>query len=197
MRLDKFYFLVYTGSVASVRHFYPEPRRASLLHCFMRPRPASLSKQARPPRPRQWSYHQTGILPPLKFFVSHSYENCRGVGVFFPNRNANFSANQFPAFNPFLFIRFRTLEAQRAARNPFAICRLRTLCHSMGGGGYAHLSNFQGAANATAFASSPTESPARCSVWCWRVFAALWSNPGRAACNTLERHDQSVECGGI
>src|SRR5690242_7169763 len=60
----------------------------------MRPRPASLSMQARPPRPRQWSYHQTGIVPRLKFFVSHSYENCRGGVVLFPNRNTNFSANQ-------------------------------------------------------------------------------------------------------
>jgi hypothetical protein len=28
------------------------------------------------PKPT-WSYHQTGILPRLKSFVSHSYENCR------------------------------------------------------------------------------------------------------------------------
>ena len=34
------------------------------------------------PKPT-WSYHQTGILPRLKPFVSHSYENCRGVYLFF------------------------------------------------------------------------------------------------------------------
>jgi hypothetical protein len=49
----------------------------------------------RPPHSRsrelfvQWSYLYTGILPRLKSFVCHSYENCRGVGVFFPIRNAS------------------------------------------------------------------------------------------------------------
>src|SRR6266705_4322853 len=31
-----------------------------------------------------WSYHHTGTLPRLISFVSHSYENTGGVGVFFP-----------------------------------------------------------------------------------------------------------------
>ena len=31
-----------------------------------------------------WSYQHTGTLPRLIFFASHSYENYRGVGVFFP-----------------------------------------------------------------------------------------------------------------
>jgi hypothetical protein len=35
-----------------------------------------------------WSYHHTGMLPPLISFVSYSYENTRGVGVFFPFRNS-------------------------------------------------------------------------------------------------------------
>jgi hypothetical protein len=37
----------------------------------------------------QWSYLYTGILPRLKSLVCRSYENCRGVGVFFPFRNAS------------------------------------------------------------------------------------------------------------
>ncbi len=36
----------------------------------------------------QWSYHQTAILSRLKSCVSHSYENCRRGGEFFPNRNS-------------------------------------------------------------------------------------------------------------
>ncbi len=35
-----------------------------------------------------WSYHHTGTLPRLISFICHSYENTRGVGVFFPFRNA-------------------------------------------------------------------------------------------------------------
>src|SRR6266852_2571777 len=35
-----------------------------------------------------WSYHHTGTLPRLISFVSHSYENTGGVGVFFPFRNS-------------------------------------------------------------------------------------------------------------
>src|SRR5260370_39013084 len=31
-----------------------------------------------------WSYHHTGTLPRLISFVSHSYANTGGVGVFFP-----------------------------------------------------------------------------------------------------------------
>jgi hypothetical protein len=40
-----------------------------------------------PPRslhPLQWSYLHTGMKPPLKSCVSHSYENSPGVGLFFP-----------------------------------------------------------------------------------------------------------------
>jgi len=35
-----------------------------------------------------WSYRYTGTLPQLISFVSHSYENTRGVGVFFPIWNS-------------------------------------------------------------------------------------------------------------
>jgi hypothetical protein len=37
-----------------------------------------------------WSYRHTGTLPQLISFVSHSYENTRGVGVFFPFWAAHF-----------------------------------------------------------------------------------------------------------
>src|SRR5713226_9419814 len=35
-----------------------------------------------------WSYPYTGTLPRLISFLSHSYENTGGVGVFFPFRDA-------------------------------------------------------------------------------------------------------------
>src|SRR5579864_1267390 len=59
-----------------------------------------------------------------------------GWGAILPKSERRLLGQSIPAFNPFLFILFRTLWSQRLTRNPFAICRLRTLCHSMGGGGY-------------------------------------------------------------
>src|SRR5690242_17089901 len=45
----------------------------------------------------QWSYHQTGISPRLKSFVSHSYENCRGVSCLFPFWNCSKHLPWLPA----------------------------------------------------------------------------------------------------
>ncbi len=42
-----------------------------------------------------WSYRYTGTLPRLISFVSHSYENTGGVGVFFPFRLSLSSAQGF------------------------------------------------------------------------------------------------------
>ncbi len=56
----------------------------------------------------QWSYLQTGTLPRLISFVCHSYENCRGVGVFFPFRNSPLATTP----NQFLFKHFDTLCPQ-------------------------------------------------------------------------------------
>src|SRR6266852_2542784 len=42
-----------------------------------------------------WSYRYTGTLPRLISFVSHSYENTGGVGVFFPFRLSLRSAQGF------------------------------------------------------------------------------------------------------
>src|SRR6266581_5293162 len=50
----------------------------------MRSHRALLPNRKGPAHPPQWSYLHTGILPRLNSFVCHSYENCRGVGVFFP-----------------------------------------------------------------------------------------------------------------
>jgi len=53
-----------------------------------RPRRVEGSLHFRSSHPHQWSYLYTGILPPLKSFVCHSYENCRGGGAFFPFWNS-------------------------------------------------------------------------------------------------------------
>jgi hypothetical protein len=58
----------------------------------MLPRPAVLQSRPALLHLPPWSYHQTGILPRLKSFISHSYENCRGVPSFFPIRNASIPA---------------------------------------------------------------------------------------------------------
>ena len=55
--------------------------RASMGHAVL------LTSQCNGNRPL-WSYLHTGTLPRLISFVSHSYENCRGVGGFFPNWNS-------------------------------------------------------------------------------------------------------------
>ena len=39
-------------------------------------------------QPTEWSYLHIGTKPPLKSFACHSYENCRGVGEFFPFWNS-------------------------------------------------------------------------------------------------------------
>src|SRR5216683_5861294 len=52
----------------------------------------------RPP----WSYRYTGTLPRLISFVSHSYANTGGVGVFFPFRLALSSAQGFILLAPTL-----------------------------------------------------------------------------------------------
>jgi hypothetical protein len=71
----------------------------------MSPRRAVSPYFSAPTHPSQWSYLQTGLPPQnkafichslrtlpfdvgLKSFVCHSYEKCRGVGVFFPFWNA-------------------------------------------------------------------------------------------------------------
>jgi len=43
-----------------------------------------------------WSYLHTGTLLRLISLICHSYENCRGVGVFFPNWNHSVSAFSVP-----------------------------------------------------------------------------------------------------
>ena len=48
-----------------------------------------------------WSYPYTGTLPRLISFVSHSYENTRGVGVFFPFWNSLFSLHFWRRLSPF------------------------------------------------------------------------------------------------
>jgi hypothetical protein len=67
----------------------PEGLRAVLLT----PSPRSL-------HPTKRSYLHTGMKPQLKSCVCHSYENCRGVGVFFPEWNSR-SATQ-PSFTSIL-----------------------------------------------------------------------------------------------
>ena len=47
-----------------------------------------LTPSSRLVQPTKWSYLQIGTKPPLKSFACHSYENCRGVGVFFPFWNS-------------------------------------------------------------------------------------------------------------
>ena len=55
----------------------------------MRPRRAVLlTPSSRLAQPTKWSYLHIGTKPPLKSFACHSYENCRGVGVFFPFWNS-------------------------------------------------------------------------------------------------------------
>src|SRR5713101_1570881 len=49
-----------------------------------------------------WSYRYTGTLPRLISFVSHSYENTGGVGVFFPFRLALSNAQGFILLAPTL-----------------------------------------------------------------------------------------------
>ena len=66
--------------------------------------PFSMAR-SRPP----WSYHQTGTLPRLIFFVCHSYENTGGVGVFFPFWNSTASpapASSNRAASPFIGLLF-------------------------------------------------------------------------------------------
>src|SRR6266446_6130347 len=46
-----------------------------------------------------WSYRYTGTLPRLISFVSHSYENTGGVGVFFPFWNSPTRAFPRPSIN--------------------------------------------------------------------------------------------------
>jgi hypothetical protein len=46
-----------------------------------------------------WSYLHTGTLPPLIPFVSHSYENTGGVGVFFPLWNSLVACGRFDPGN--------------------------------------------------------------------------------------------------
>jgi hypothetical protein len=74
---------------------------------------------------------QTIFITPLEC----AFTKTAGVGGIIPKSERKLLGQSIPAFNPFLFILFRTLWSQRLTRNPFAICRLRTFCHSMGGGG--------------------------------------------------------------
>jgi|SRR5216684_753166 len=55
--------------------------RASMGHAVLLTLPSDHSYPA-------WSYRHTGTLPRLISFVSHSYENTGGVGVFFPFWNS-------------------------------------------------------------------------------------------------------------
>ena len=45
-------------------------------------RPVLLTPSSRSVHPTKWSYLYTCMKPPLKSCVSHSYENCRGVGYY-------------------------------------------------------------------------------------------------------------------
>jgi hypothetical protein len=55
--------------------------RASMGHAVLLTLPSDGNRPS-------WSYPYTGTLSPLISFVSHSYENTRGVGVFFPFWNS-------------------------------------------------------------------------------------------------------------
>ena len=82
-----------------------------------------------------WSYLHTGTLPRLISFISHSYENTRGVGGFFPSRYALRCRRRELAilFKFFLFtflqtlLHFFALSCTRAKLNSFIFNRFCTL----------------------------------------------------------------------
>src|SRR5258708_465513 len=61
----------------------PARRRRVPCQVMLAPRAVLLTLPSDGNRPH-WSYHHTGTLPRLISFVSHSYANTGGVGVFFP-----------------------------------------------------------------------------------------------------------------
>jgi hypothetical protein len=63
------------------------------------PRAVFLTPPTRSVHRTKWSYLYTGMKPQLKSCVSHSYENCRGVGVFFPFWNSSLPASEVPPTN--------------------------------------------------------------------------------------------------
>ena len=101
--------------------FYPEPRRV-----YTEPRSV--------PRHRQHSRRHLrasilpGVLPSSvssKSFVWHSYENCRGVGVFFPMWNScscppsTFQPSNLPTFKRFLNNSFHCHTSRISPITPF------------------------------------------------------------------------------
>ena len=89
------------------------PRRAVLLT------PSSTLAQ-----PTKWSYLHIGTKPPLKSFACHSYENCRGVGVFFPFWNSTPPHPVVPNFRT-----FRRANTLRASLSFQGTCK-RPICKS-------------------------------------------------------------------
>src|SRR5229473_6221164 len=101
-----------------------------------------------------WSYHHTGTLPRLISFVSHSYANTGGGGIFFPfwyttigrvdANSPHYSSSlfshscarfcaflHFPKLNPFLFNRFPTLHQKTPrAGYPFSTIIPPRICRS-------------------------------------------------------------------
>ena len=68
--------MCYNGFVNQARSFRA-PRTMLARHSVLLTLPSDGNRPL-------WSYHHTGTLPRLISFVSHSYENTGGVGVFFP-----------------------------------------------------------------------------------------------------------------
>src|SRR5216684_2074865 len=92
--------------------------RASMGHAVLLTLPSDHSYPA-------WSYRHTGTLPRLISFVSHSYENTGGVGVFFPFWNSSISLT-----SPFLVLSFKELTC-----SPFCKPFVLIFIHVMGRGG--------------------------------------------------------------
>src|SRR5216684_5102873 len=81
--------------------------RASMGHAVLLTLPSDHSYPA-------WSYRHTGTLPRLISFVSHSYENTGGVGVFFPFWNSLVGCRGFDPGN------------ERLSKSSTDYCRLIT-----------------------------------------------------------------------